>query len=378
MKACRGRGIAGVCVLFAGAAQAAGSGSILGKWEAYALGEITPDFTWVNPLDRVAAKPTVLSQFLDQSFADSEGGVFTLDPARGVHIAWMRQNAADTPIFLGDAGISQLASPLPGSSIERTLLAPTISQSLGNDDTTLTGTVILAYQQFASWGMDRAQFGFLPAQRAYGFNEKSYGTGLRLGVAQALGPDWSLHADFQSRVNMDSFQNYRGVYAGAGDFDLPGLVRTGLSWTGSEHWSLQLQASRVFYSDISPFTSRALPVRFLSLLGDGPSPAFAWRDLTAYSLNWEYQISPASTYALNLSTQQQPEPEQRVLRDALSELYTHKNLALTYNHRFKQGAQLKLGASYAAAQSFLGNASYRNRSYTGAQVELEAIWSLAF
>ena len=28
MKACRGRGIAGVCVLFAGAAQAAGSGSI--------------------------------------------------------------------------------------------------------------------------------------------------------------------------------------------------------------------------------------------------------------------------------------------------------------------------------------------------------------
>jgi hypothetical protein len=81
-----------------------------------------------------------------------------------------------------------------------------------------------------------------------------------------------------------------------------------------------------------------------------------------------------------VTSQQQPEPSSALLRQALahSGAYSDTNLGLIFSHRFERAGVLRLGASYASAQYFLGNASYADRDLNGDQVEVEAVWTMAF
>src|SRR5690606_12739286 len=109
--------------------------------------------------------------------------------------------------------------------------------------------------------------------------ETSSGGGVRLAYSEPLNPLFSFSMALQSRLDMEPFKSYRGVYSDPGDFDIPARAELGLGVALSEDLQVTLGAERIFYSDIDAFTSAALPTRFLSLLGDGSSPAFAWRDL---------------------------------------------------------------------------------------------------
>ena len=76
------------------------------------------------------------------------------------------------------------------------------------------------------------------------------------------------NAGFQSRIDMEEFAAYRGVYSQPADLDIPARARLGLAFQASDRSWLNVSIERVMYSDISAFPSRYLPNRFLSLLGD--------------------------------------------------------------------------------------------------------------
>lgn len=348
----------------------------LGAWQEYALSGVTPDFDWAEQRDAAAAEPTVLSvsgavraSILPQmDFVDLDGG-------RGLGLAVSRTFAGDTPT-LESGGMSARTVTAFGSGLERTLVAPSIRYQL-TADRSITGAVVLAYQQFATWGLGSSAVdpaSSLPPS----FTETSFGSGVRVQYAQRVNQYLGFSSAFQSKIDMDAFQTYRGVYSEPGDFDLPAVASAGLDFTLSPRTALGFDVSRVMYSDISPFTSNALPTRFLSLLGDGAAPVFEWRDLTVYSIDWTWRASARDQLQVRYSTQQQPEPTSAVLLAALEDDFTDNNLALAYTRRMSESAWFRLGASYAPSQYFLGNSSYFNRNGDGAQLELEAVWTVQF
>ena len=123
-----------------------------------------------------------------------------------------------------------------------------------------------------------------------------------------------------------------------------------------------------------------VPRRFLALLGDGTSPAFEWRDHTVLNFDIGWRPSLRDEFVLRVTSQQQPEPTSTLLRQALAYtgVYSGANLALLFRHHFDRFGTLRLGASYAPAQYFLGNLSYADHDLNGDQVEVEAVWSMAF
>jgi hypothetical protein len=133
------------------------------------------------------------------------------------------------------------------------------------------------------------------------------------------------------------------------------------------------------YSEIDAFTSAALPTRFLSLLADGGSPAFAWRDLTIYSLEGSVADRTGGQWSLRYTTRQQPAPTSDLLRRALESEFTDTNVALGYRRGLGDFGRLSLAASYAPSRYFLGASPYVRRDLgNGSQMEFEASWSLAF
>jgi hypothetical protein len=296
--------------------------------------------------------------------------------AGGLSFGYTRALASDTP-FAEDGGLSLIDDGRAG--IERTVVAPTISGAFG-DGGRVDATVMLAYQRFASPNLNaiEATDGLPPSALPASGSETSYGSGVRLGMAQDVGAGVSFRAAYQSQVNMSTLRSYSGVYADAGDFDMPASVETGFDWDLGGGNALGFGVSRVMYSDVTPFTSTALPTSVLALLGDGTSPAFAWRDLTVYSAAWSWQASADNRIMLRYFTQQQPEPTSELLALAMSENFSDNNFAVSLDHRLSDESAVRLGAAYAPSQYYVGNADYSESNSSSDQIEVMAIWSVRF
>jgi hypothetical protein len=362
----------------------AGSGAVhadtarsLGAWQQYALRGITPNFAWADRPSAAAVEPTLLDAVSGRTSLVPKVALTMTDSQQALGISISRAIAGDSPLYeSGSLSAQRLTSV--GVGLERTLIAPSLTRSVG-DDAAITGGVVLAYQQFATRGVvgpsALGQVDSVQTQSAY--LGSSYGSGVRLALDQDIADSFALRTQYQSRIDMSPLQNYRGLYSRPGDFDLPAVASAGLSWTSGEN-TLGFGVSRVMYSEIASFASASLPIRFLGMLGDATSPVFSWRDLTVYSVDYNWQPTASSSLGLHYSTSLQPEPTSRALRDALSDEYTDNNVGVSLTQRFDRYGSLRLAASYAPAQYFLGNASFGNRNARGEQVEVEAVWAVPF
>lgn len=362
-------------------AQAVESTDSLGAWRDYAARGVTPEFTWAARPSAAAVEPSVLDARLDTRSALMPSLSFASN-APGLSLSVRHAYASETP-SAESAGFAAQELARSGTGLERTFIMPSVTRALG-DSTTITGALVIAYQQFATPGLgqvsvnDTLPVGLQGGYNTGGYNESSMGSAVRIEAAERIGDNLTLHTAFQSKLDMEAFQSYRGVYADPGDFDVPAIASVGLGWSPSPRHRLGFDVQRVMYSDVNTFTSSALPTRFLSLLGDGATPDFTWRDLTVYGVDWTWQASARNAIQLRYSTQLQPEPSSELLYHALEDDFTDNNFALGFTHRFDRMGALRFAASYAPAQYFMGNYSYSDREGDGDHVELEAVWSIAF
>jgi hypothetical protein len=352
----------------------AASDAVMQQWKAYALQVATPAFAWAGtPQARI---PSVLDGQREQLVAQTANGVFSaLTPVGVLHLT-TAEGLFGFDRRSEHTGLTQSLSPLSASYAATTLVRPL------SRDTAFTLTAIVARQRFATQGFGSAVWDGHETRVGIarsGNDEFSHGSGVRLGIEHALGAQFGLTLSAQSRLEMDAFKAYRGVYSEAGDFDIPGFVQSGLRWTPATRTELSLEAQRVFYSEVDTFTSAALPVRLLALLGDGSSPEFAWRDLTVYSAEVAQRVGDGSRLSLRFSSQQQPRPTSPILDRALASQYSNTNVALGLEQAFGAFGSLRFAASYSPAGYFLAATPYLQRDFDGrAQVEFEAHWTVPF
>ena len=362
---------------FAASANALASNyeSALSRWHDYALASITPQFSWAV-LPATSAPPRVLDSYgarLDMP------PLFSLSKNTNTHIAISVASGvvADTPSLLTSRTSSSLG--VPQSGVQRTVVTPSLVQEWG-DGGAAKLSAVLAYQRFASlgFGMSQWQDEIMPPTWAESGNT-SYGAGARVDVGGPLNERLRWGVAYQSRVGMDAFQNYRGVFSDPGDFDIPASASVGIRYALTPAFGVDVGVQRVMYSAITPFTSGSLPTRFLALLGDSASPMFAWRDLTVYSLGWTLHDNDLGSLELRYTTRQQPLPTSVLLEHALAPVTANDMLSLGWSHALSQNSQMSFAASYASSPYLLMMPTYRSRdSATASQVEFEALWSVRF
>lgn len=271
-----------------------------------------------------------------------------------------------------------------GFEFERSLFASGFRRSLGGQ-ASVDVAAVFAQQGYATPG-----FGAVTAESPTDFagrmrdlypsqGEQTTGAGLRLGLSNELASGVTMGASFQSRIDMDEFQNYRGVYAEPGDFDIPASASVGLTVQSGNRSTFTFDVRRVLYSDVSTFTTALLPDRFLSLLGDSASPEFDWDDLTVYQVGWNWKSSESTVWKVSYSTSQQPAPSNTALARALRRDVADRTMSVGMTRRTGRNASLNLNASYAPAEYYLGNPQFsRPTDLSGDSFELELLWSWNF
>jgi len=363
-----------VAVTLGFASPAHAQSGVMDAWREYAASSMTPDYAWAE--GRNLAPPTVIGRVLE---AEKPAVALVLGSAQEgmpLSVSVSSSLMSDSPDRNSSFGaITDVEVPRAG--LVQDVLSAGVTRSL-TPDARVTAAVLVASQQFASFGLG-TELVEQGVNAPRDLSESSSGVGIRVGVERDINDRLSIGTTMQSRIDMEAFQSYRGVHSGPGDFDMPARASLVARWSPMPFADVSFSAQRVFYSDLVAFHSASLPVRVLSLLNDGSTPDFTWHDLDVFGADVGFQMGTADRVTLRYSTQQQPELTSIVLSRAFGNAYTDKNVAIDYEHRFQRAGRLRLAASYAPSEYFLGNVSGLDAvDPNGSMVEAEAVWRYDF
>lgn len=352
----------------------------LGPWEDYLLRELTPD------LDIVDSIPEPRISWFDRERAvvlpDFAKVLITEKPSTVLSFGYQRQ--IDAQLLAGSySQPDPFQSVMPGNTLQREFLTSGVMHQL-NDESLLGVSAVFAYQRFSTPGL-----GYINSQDSFAlssegsvynpYQESTYGAGVRLAMRSEIKPGVSFDAGFQSRIDMDAFNNYRGIYSESSELDIPAKAHLGLELQATDNASITMGVEHVLYSDINAFPSQFLPERFIAKLGDSTSPEFAWENLTIYSVGWRWRNQNDTQWWLDVTTRQQPNPTAPSLNQALQGEFAENAMLMGFRKRTSDNAHFNFTAAYASPEYIFGGSVLGVTSENlDQQLELEALWVVKF
>lgn len=347
----------------------------LGPWQDYLARELTPDYlldltveplriSWINQ-----QSVYILPFFAKELLGEPETYLrFEVD--------WQYSEQLSMNSY---APFRNLTSP----GFERRLISPGLLHRL-NDNQLIGVSAVFVTQSYGVSGLGMHAYDqSLPVNlrsTIYDpYQETGYGAGVSLALRSEITSGLTLDAGFRSRIDMNEFANYRGVYSQPADLDIPARARLGLEIQASDRSWLNVTVERVLYSEIGAFASRNLPGRFLSLLGDSTSPSFSWDDLTVYSVGWAWADNKGTSWHIDFSSRSQPSPSSKILSQAINSDLAQNAMMIGYSRRMSLSSHFNVNAAYAPAEyAFGGNVLGITTDKLSQDFELEAFWTWDF
>jgi len=349
----------------------------LGPWQEYLAQELTPAYLLPDNFEPVHV--SWLSNSDAWLLPDFASGLVR-DSNTYFYLNFESQADSSWPSADAEAESSGFETSL----FERQYFAPGFEQHLA-DNSVLGVAAIIAYQRFstANLGLLSAttpESLWLASPNVYApYEESGYGTGVRLALRQEIVSGLEVETGFQSRIDMEEFAQFRGVYSNPADLDIPARASVGLQLQASQRSWVNVAVERVLYSDINAFPSRYLPNRFLALLGDSTSPNFEWEDLTVYSVGYTWSNGDKQQWHVDYSTRQQPSPSSLLLSQALESDLADSALTVGYSVGTTRNSRLNLNAAYAPSEfAFGGSVLGVTTEDLSQRFELEAMWTVSF
>jgi long-chain fatty acid transport protein len=253
-----------------------------------------------------------------------------------------------------------------------------------NEQHTVGIMPIVAVQRFKAEGLEPFQgLSVDPTKVTNNGHDYSWGYGIRVGWLGQLTDRLALGASAQSRLYMTEFDDYAGLFAEQGDFDVPPTVTAGLSFKATPEVTLVLDWQRIFYSDVKALSNpNDAPVGPDNLLGADHGLGFGWNDIDIIKLGVQWEYNPKLTLRAGVSHADQLFDNGESLFNVLAPatVRTHASLGMTY--RLDKSSAISLAYTRAFEEKIKG----QNPNFTGPQTgsvqmdqhELEISWSWLF
>jgi long-chain fatty acid transport protein len=241
-----------------------------------------------------------------------------------------------------------------GVDLMQLFIAPTYSYKF-NEMHSVGITPIFAAQFFEAKGVNSfAPFSSAPDKLSGHGHDTSLGFGGRIGYLGKLTDKFNIGLAYQSKIYMDEFDDYSGLFAEQGDFDIPANWTVGFAVMPIPTVTVAVDVQQIYYSDINSINNPLLPNLMTSLLGNNDGAGFAWDDMTVYKIGLQWARSEQWTYRFGYSYGEQPIPDSDVLFNILAPgvIEQHATFGLTYT--FANQSELDFSLAYAFENSVTG------------------------
>lgn len=253
-----------------------------------------------------------------------------------------------------------------GVNLEQLFIAPTWTWKL-NEEHAIGISPVIAYQRFSAEGLGSfADFSSDPNALTNNGTDDAWGYGFQLGWQGQLTDELRGGLSWRKVLKMEEFDDYRGLFAEQGDFDIPQMFQGGLAWSGIEdHWLL-LDVQHIRYSEINSVGNPMMPNLKPGSLGNDDGAGFGWDDMTVVKLGWQWQQDEQQTWRAGVSYGEQPIPDSEVLFNILAPGVQQWHITGGFTRQIADSLELSGMAFYSPEETVRGE----NPMGPGQEIEL--------
>ena len=243
-----------------------------------------------------------------------------------------------------------------------------------NQDSAWGVSGVLAYSQFEAKGLSNfSPFSADASALSNTGTSSATGVGLKFGWQGQVTPAIRLGAAYQTKIDMGEFDDYAGLFAEGGDFDLPPYLGVGLTWNISDIRRFFFDVQQIMYSEVDaianpiagifppPFGGQCVPTQNptaapatgAGCLGGSSGAGFGWDDMTVLKFGYEWD-SDDWTWRLGFSHGEQPIPDSEVLFNILAPATVEDHLTFGFTRQLGSDSELTFHAMHALNNSVSG------------------------
>ena len=282
--------------------------------------------------------------------------------------------------------------PALGVNLAQALILPTIAYRI-NQNHSVGFSPVIGYQSFRAYGLGLFQgLSSDPGNVTNNGNDSVWGYGAKIGYQGTFG-NFSFGATAQSKIYMDEFDKYAGLFAEQGDFDIPPTYGVGVSYKATPKLVIAADVSRILYSEVAAISNKGPTAdeffggfanaliagsgaNLPNGLGKNDGWGFGWDDVWVYKVGVDYAYSSAWTFRAGYNYAEVPYEDDQSLFNILAPavvehhvtagftraLNSTSEITVTYMHAFRNDTEYTYqGTGQNAAFSFTAkNDMYQN------------------
>jgi len=147
-----------------------------------------------------------------------------------------------------------------GVNLEQLFINVSVAKKSGNNNS-IGASLVAVYQTFEAKGLSQfAGFSSNPSKLTNNGKDSATGFGFKLGAQGEIHPGVVLAGSYQSKMSMSKFEDYSGLFAEQGDFDIPATWTVGLAWDTSSRSTLVFDIQTIYYSEVASVGNHVSPL----------------------------------------------------------------------------------------------------------------------
>ena len=281
--------------------------------------------------------------------------------------------ALDQGVCMGGAPNGIPANLLCGSGklgvdLSQLIFAPTVARKFGGSQA-LGVSPLIAYQRFKAYGLQPfAAISSDPNNLTNRGYDDAWGFGVRFGYFAQISPALSVGAAYSTKIDMQEFDKYRGLFAEQGDFDIPENYNAGLAFKASPELTIAADYKRINYSKVASVgnPSNVPGVGSAQLGASSASIGFGWQDVNVFKLGVEYQWNSRLLLRAGYNVTDNPIQARDVTFNILAPGVVEDHLTLGFTYALQGGSEITMAYMHAFKNSVTGPSNNPNFPTGGA------------
>ena len=279
----------------------------------------------------------------------------------------------DQGVCMGGAPNGNPANLLCGSGklgvdLSQLIFAPTLARKFGGNQA-LGVSPLIAYQRFKAYGLQPFQvISSDPNNLTNRGYDDSWGFGVRFGYFTQITPTLAFGAAYSTKIDMQEFDKYRGLFAERGDFDIPENYNAGIAFKASPQLTIAADYKRISYSDVASVgnSSKIVGAGAGQLGAGGASIGFGWQDVNVFKLGLEYQRNSQLLLRAGYNVTDNPIKASDVTFNILAPGVVEDHLTLGFTYRLDSSSEITMAYMHAFKNSVTGPSNNPNFPTGGA------------
>ncbi len=224
---------------------------------------------------------------------------------------------------------------------------------------------LIGYQRFKAEGLQAfSGFSTSPANLTNQGYDTAWGYGARIGWFGKLSDTVSVGAAYSTKIFMQKFDKYKGLFAEQGGFDAPESYSVGIAFKATPKLTALADYRRINYNDIpsvgnpSSSTVQCFGGNTAFCLGGASGAGFGWQNVNIYKIGFEYQYDNEITLRAGYSRNDNPIGAQDVTFNIIAPGVVQDHATLGFTFKTKSGGELTMAYMHAFENSVTGSSLF--------------------